>query len=128
MREGAFFLLWDAETACPPPPSSPSQVVSFLNDARYASFTRIVFDTAPTGHTLRLLSLPDFLDKSIGKIVRLRQKLASATDAIKGLFGAEATQDEAVKKLEALKVGRKEGGGGMRPFFVCEGRVLKGGE
>lgn len=58
-------------------------------------FTRIVFDTAPTvsypayslinhcrhsfdilfsvyqGHTLRLLSLPDFLDASIGKILKV---------------------------------------------------------
>ena len=52
-----------------------AKVVQFIKDEKYAKFTRIVFDTAPTGHTLRLLSLPDFLDASIGKIVRLRQKL-----------------------------------------------------
>ena len=51
-----------------------AKVVQFTKDEKYAKFTRIVFDTAPTGHTLRLLSLPEFLDKSIGKIVRLRQK------------------------------------------------------
>jgi hypothetical protein len=39
--------------------------------------------SAPTGHTLRLLSLPDFLDASIGKIVRLRQKLTGMGDAVK---------------------------------------------
>lgn len=80
-----------------------SKVVQFLEDPKYARFTRVVFDTAPTGHTLRLLSLPDFLDKSIGKIVRLRQKIASTADAIKGLFGAQAGQDDAVVKLDALK-------------------------
>ena len=47
-----------------------AKVVQFIKDEKYAKFTRIVFDTAPTGHTLRLLSLPDFLDASIGKIVR----------------------------------------------------------
>ena len=74
-----------------------------------ASLRRIVFDTAPTGHTLRLLSLPDFLDASIGKIVRLRQKLTSATDAVKGIFGVgEDKEDGAVEKLEQLKAQVKE--------------------
>ena len=99
-----------------------TKVVSFIKDDKYARFTRIVFDTAPTGHTLRLLSLPDFLDATIGKVVRLRQKLAGAASAVKSLFGAgdegacwrprrraarltpsPPGQDEAVKKLEALK-------------------------
>ena len=81
-----------------------AKVVQFIKDEKYAKFTRIVFDTAPTGHTLRLLSLPDFLDASIGKIVRLRQKLTGMGDAVKGLFGVgDEAPDEAVQKLEKLK-------------------------
>ena len=43
-----------------------SRVVQITKSPEYAHFTRIIFDTAPTGHTLRLLTLPDFLDASLG--------------------------------------------------------------
>ena len=79
--------------------------MQFLKAPEYQQFERIVFDTAPTGHTLRMLSLPDFLDASIGKLVRLRQKLTSATSAVKSLFtGGPAEVDPAVEKLDLLKV------------------------
>uniref|UniRef100_A0A7N0REL7 ArsA/GET3 Anion-transporting ATPase-like domain-containing protein n=1 Tax=Kalanchoe fedtschenkoi TaxID=63787 RepID=A0A7N0REL7_KALFE len=55
------------------------------------------------GHTLRLLSLPDFLDASIGKILKLKQKLASATSAIKSVFGQESNQEDSAGKLERLR-------------------------
>lgn len=48
-----------------------SKVMQFVESQQYSMFSRIVFDTAPTGHTLRLLSLPDFLDASIGKIMKV---------------------------------------------------------
>ncbi|KAH0927557.1 hypothetical protein HID58_019813 [Brassica napus] len=84
-----------------------SKVIQFLESPEYNMFTRIVFDTAPTGHTLRLLSLPDFLDASIGKILKLRQKITSATSAIKSVFGKEDNQPDAVsrfaEKLERLR-------------------------
>ncbi|XP_030929203.1 ATPase ARSA1-like isoform X1 [Quercus lobata] len=80
-----------------------SKVIQFLESQDYNMFTRIVFDTAPTGHTLRLLSLPDFLDASIGKILKFRQKIASATSAIKSVFGQEETRLDAADKLEKLR-------------------------
>lgn len=78
-----------------------SKVVQFLKSPEYSGFTRIIFDTAPTGHTLRLLSLPDFLDASIGKLVRLRQKLSLS--AVKNFFTGADEKDAAVEKLEELK-------------------------
>lgn len=38
-------------------------------------FERVVVDTAPTGHTLRLLELPEMLDSMMGKLLTLRQRL-----------------------------------------------------
>ncbi|KAL2539782.1 P-loop containing nucleoside triphosphate hydrolase superfamily protein [Abeliophyllum distichum] len=80
-----------------------SKVMQFLESQEYNMFTRIVFDTAPTGHTLRLLSLPDFLDASIGKILKLKQKISSATSAIKSVFGQEENPQHAADKLEKLR-------------------------
>ncbi|XP_042414084.1 ATPase GET3B-like [Zingiber officinale] len=80
-----------------------SKVMQFVEAPEYNSFSRIVFDTAPTGHTLRLLSLPDFLDASIGKILKLREKISSATSAIKSVFGQEEPKQDAADKLKQLR-------------------------
>lgn len=86
-----------------------AKVVSFLKDPKYSRFSRIIFDTAPTGHTLRLLSLPDFLDTSVGKILQLRQKIVSMTDSLKGfLSGGEKKEDAASVKLDKFKITMSE--------------------
>uniref|UniRef100_A0A166DGR3 ArsA/GET3 Anion-transporting ATPase-like domain-containing protein n=1 Tax=Daucus carota subsp. sativus TaxID=79200 RepID=A0A166DGR3_DAUCS len=79
------------------------QVMQFVDSQEYSKFTRIVFDTAPTGHTLRLLSLPDFLDASIGKMMKLKKKINSATSAIKSFLGKSEPQQDASDKLEQLR-------------------------
>ncbi|KAG6417887.1 hypothetical protein SASPL_120084 [Salvia splendens] len=90
------------------PPGLDEIVMKFLDSPEYSEFRRIVFDTAPTGHTLRLLSLPDFLDASIGKMMKIKKKIASATAALKSAFGkGEPQQDDVSKsndKLEQLRL------------------------
>ncbi|XP_030457439.2 ATPase GET3B-like isoform X1 [Syzygium oleosum] len=91
-----------------PPPGldeaiSISKVMQFVESPEYSNFTRVVFDTAPTGHTLRLLSLPDFLDASLGKMMKLKKKLASATAAIKSVFGKQEEQKDVSDKLDQLR-------------------------
>ncbi|KAK6118101.1 hypothetical protein DH2020_048150 [Rehmannia glutinosa] len=78
-------------------------VMQFVESQEYNRFRRIVFDTAPTGHTLRLLSLPDFLDASIGKMMKLKKKIASATAALKSAFGKGEPQQDGNDKLEQLR-------------------------
>ncbi|KHG04081.1 atpase get3 [Gossypium arboreum] len=79
------------------------QVMQFVESQQYSMFSRIVFDTAPTGHMLRLLSLPDFLDASIGKIMKFKQKLASAASALKSVLGKVAEQQDVPDKLQQLR-------------------------
>ncbi|KAI3450596.1 hypothetical protein Pfo_007261 [Paulownia fortunei] len=84
-----------------PPPGLDEAIA--ISKAQYSRFRRIVFDTAPTGHTLRLLSLPDFLDASIGKMMKLKKKIASATAALKSAFGKGEPQQDGSDKLEQLR-------------------------
>ena len=41
------------------------------------NFDRIVLDTAPTGHTLRMLSTPAFISELIEKVLAIAQKVNS---------------------------------------------------
>ncbi len=80
-----------------------AKVIQFIESDEYSSYDRIIFDTAPTGHTLRLLSLPDFLDSFVGKLLKLRVKISNATSAFKSLLGMQAQRDNTVEILENLK-------------------------
>ena len=64
----------------------------------------VIFDTAPTGHTLRFLSLPETLSGWIGKLLKMRVKLGNLMGLMKSLFtSAEKNKDNSLEVLERLK-------------------------
>ena len=70
-------------------------------------YSCIVFDTAPTGHTLRLLQFPTTLQKGLSKLMSLKGMFGGMLNQLGSLFGAgggENMQDQLLGKLEQLKV------------------------
>jgi arsenite-transporting ATPase len=95
------------------PPPGLDELVALSNvldnDSIAGDYDVVVVDTAPTGHTLRLLALPQFLDGLLGKLIGLRMKLSGLASTLQGFFGsAEAQQraqaiDDAAEKLEIFR-------------------------
>ena len=55
-------------------------------------FDLIIFDTAPTGHTLRLLNLPNILEKAIVKLIELKEKFGGMLTSMSGMMNQNGGQ------------------------------------
>lgn len=68
-------------------------------------YSVIVFDTAPTGHTLRLLQFPSTLEKGLEKVMTLRNKFGGVISQMSRIFGVDTEfgEDAILGKLEGMK-------------------------
>ncbi|PXF40631.1 ATPase ASNA1-like [Gracilariopsis chorda] len=65
---------------------------------KFGDFDRVDVDTAVTGHTLRLLSFPEFLDTLLGKVIRLKNRLDSVIDKLRSVIRRKDGKPDAVDK------------------------------
>ncbi|KAL9593922.1 MAG: hypothetical protein Q9219_007318 [cf. Caloplaca sp. 3 TL-2023] len=77
-----------------------------LKQVKSLSYELIIFDTAPTGHTLRFLQFPTVMEKALAKLSQLSTQfgpmLNSVIGARGGLPGGQQL-DEILAKMESLR-------------------------
>ncbi|RKU49402.1 ATPase GET3 [Coniochaeta pulveracea] len=77
-----------------------------LKQVKSLSYETIIFDTAPTGHTLRFLQFPSVLEKALAKVSQLSSQYGPL---LNGFLGSNGTLpngqnlNEMMQKLETLR-------------------------
>ncbi|KAI2817636.1 hypothetical protein CBS63078_5438 [Aspergillus niger] len=77
-----------------------------LKQVKSLSYEVIVFDTAPTGHTLRFLQFPTVLEKALAKLSQLSSQFGPMLNSILGSRGGlpgGQNIDELLQKMESLR-------------------------
>lgn len=103
-EEGFDSFLSDLTNAIP----GVDEAMSFaemLKLVQTMDYSVIVFDTAPTGHTLRLLQFPSTLEKGLAKLMTLKNRFGGLLTQATRLFGLgdEFSEDAMLGRLEGMK-------------------------
>lgn len=67
------------------------------------NYDYIIFDTAPTGHTVRLLSLPELLGGWMDTLLKKRRKSLALNQMVNRITGKEKEEDPIIKILRRRK-------------------------
>jgi len=76
-----------------------------MKQVQNMDYSTIIFDTAPTGHTLRLLNFPTLLEKGLQKLVSLKNTMGGMVGQMGRLMGvadSEAITDQVLGRVEAM--------------------------
>ena len=77
-----------------------------LKHVKTLDFEVIIFDTAPTGHTLRFLQFPTVLEKALSKLSELSRQFGPMLNSVLGARGGlpnGQSLDDILAKMESLR-------------------------
>ncbi|ANQ06854.1 ATPase ASNA1-like protein [Plasmodium coatneyi] len=94
-----------------------------MQSIKNMKYSVIVFDTAPTGHTLRLLAFPELLKKALGYLISLREKLKGTLNMLKSFTNNEVELEgiyEKINHLNAMSISIQSNfQNPLKTTFVC---------
>ncbi|BFU19751.1 arsenite-translocating ATPase [Entamoeba histolytica HM-3:IMSS] len=73
-----------------------------INQAQQMNYDLVLFDTAPTGHTLRFLSLPTLLRDMLEKVIKLQDSFGPMMSQFGGMMGMNINFNELKPKMEHM--------------------------
>lgn len=79
-----------------------SSVIDLIESGKYDT---IVFDTAPTGHTLKLLQLPDIMQIGLSKLESWQASIWGYWEMVKGQGQAVDVKREVARRINQYKFG-----------------------
>ncbi|CAO1613388.1 unnamed protein product [Sympodiomycopsis kandeliae] len=75
-----------------------------MKHVKSMEYSVIVFDTAPTGHTLRFLSFPTVLEKALAKFSTLGRSFGPMLNQMTSMMGGgQPNQEDMFAKLESMR-------------------------
>ena len=80
------------------------EAMSFASIMSYVSsqqYNTILFDTAPTGHTLRLLSFPSLIESAFNKLSVIKDRFIPLIQSAQSISGTTINMDSIMSKLQS---------------------------
>jgi len=75
-----------------------------MKHVKSMEYSVIVFDTAPTGHTLRFLSFPTVLEKALSKFGTIGRSFGPMLNQMSSMMGGgNGGQEDMFAKLDSMK-------------------------
>lgn len=96
--------IWAELTASIPGIDEAKSFAELMKQVQTMEHETIVFDTAPTGHTLRLLSFPSVLEKALNKVSELKDRFSGVFRQFSSMLNLGGGMEEKVmSSLEETK-------------------------
>lgn len=105
-EEAGISSLMSELTASIPGIDEAMSFSELMKQVQNMDYDVVVFDTAPTGHTLRLLSFPTILEKALGKLMDLKDRFGGIIGQASAMFGGGnpgQMQDMMLGRLEETR-------------------------